>query len=86
MDKSLIPEYIAALPEATDSQLEWLYKVCLSNDKDKAAFKALSDKVQKERKKRGKLVTISSKVIEPKIRTSNVNPDDYEGVPVEETT
>ena len=83
MDKALIPEYIAALPEASDENLAWLFKVCSSQDKDKAAFKALSDKVQKERKKRGKIVTISSKVIEPKLKQSNVNPDDYEGVPIE---
>lgn len=85
MDKSLIPQYTEALPDATDDQLIWLYKVCLSQEKDKAAFKQLSEKVQKERKKRGKLVTISSKIIEPKLtkptkpeqEPEGASPDDY---------
>ena len=82
MDKTLIPKYVESLPDATDDQLVWLYKVCLSQEKDKAAFKKLGEKVQKERKKRGKIVTISSKVIEPKLPTSKkakegANPDDY---------
>lgn len=77
--KDDIPDYIKALPDATDSELTWLYKVCLSKDKDKTAFKQLADKVQKERKKRGKLVTISSKIIEPKLTktTEGASPDDY---------
>jgi len=68
--KEDIPKYVEALPDATDSDLVWLYKVCLSKEKDKKAFKQLADKVQKERKKRGKIVTVSAKVIEPSIKNS----------------
>lgn len=82
MKKEKIPDYLKAIPSATDDQLIWLLKVCTSQIKDKKDFKALEDAVQKERKKRNTITTISSKIVQPSLKSkdkddSAATPDDY---------
>lgn len=66
--KEDIPAYKEAIPEATDEQLVWLYKVCISKQTAKKDFEKLAELVQKERRKRGSITSISSKIVQPSLK------------------
>lgn len=82
-EKDKIPDYIKAVLAATDEQLVHVLKVAMTKDKDKKDWKKLEDAVQKERRKRNIITTISSKIVSPSLKSkekdsNTANPDDYD--------
>lgn len=70
-----VKDIIKEIASFTDEQLIHLYKIAISKDKpaDKKAFEPLATAATRERKKRGTVTTISSKIISPKTPTKNDN-------------
>ena len=76
--KDSIPDYIKALPNATDDQLVHVLKIAMSKDKDKKDWKKFEEVIQKERKKRGVVKTISAKGLGITSGTAKRDDDDNE--------
>lgn len=81
LDKENIKAAIACIPDKEDEQLEHELKCALSCQKasEKTLLKPFIAAIEKERKKRGRVSTITAKVTLSRPKTeSGAKPDDYE--------
>lgn len=80
MTKEQVKENIEDLVNKTDEELVHLYKCARSKDKatEKVLLKPFIAAIEKERRKRKTVTTISSKIVQPKVPSKlGANPDDY---------
>lgn len=80
---------IANFPNLTEEQLVHNFKVMssMTTKKEKDLYAPAMKAIEKERRKRGNIHTITSKPMVAKLpKEGQVNPDDYEAIEVEHDT